>query len=106
MIKSLQENTLSEKSETAPGSFETGNLNKRFLIIFSGLIFLYLILTFCTRLFPYVDIPFHLAEATIYRYYNSPGFYFKDYYLVDSFLRPNIFHIAFAGSSIFPSLVF
>src|SRR5688572_2780560 len=106
MIRSLQENTLSEKPTTAPGPIETRHLTKRFLSIFSGLIFPYLILTFCTRLFHYVDIPFHLAEATIYRYYNSPGFYFKDHYFVDSFLRPNIFHIAFAGSSIFPSVEF
>ncbi len=79
---------------------------KNFLLVLFGIIGLYLLLTFLTRLFPYVDIPFHLAEATIYRYYQNPEFYFRDHYLVDYFFRPNIFHIAFTGSAVFPSVEF
>ena len=44
--------------------------------------------------------------ATIYRYYGEPGNHFADYYLIDTVLKPNVFHLFFCGSKLFPSVEF
>ncbi|MCX8042751.1 MAG: hypothetical protein N3B18_01330, partial [Desulfobacterota bacterium] len=63
------------------------------------------IVLFCsTRLYPFLDMPNHLALATIYRYFNSPGNAFSTYFRLDLFLQPNIFHLLLCGSNIFPSV--
>ncbi|NNF06129.1 MAG: hypothetical protein HKN21_05160 [Candidatus Eisenbacteria bacterium] len=43
-----------------------------------------------TRFHPYTDLPFHLAEATITRFYNNPAMAFSEYFHVDLFPRPNV----------------
>jgi hypothetical protein len=44
--------------------------------------------------------------ATIYRYYGEPTNQFVDYYAIDTFLKPNVFHLLFCGSKLFPSVEF
>ena len=58
------------------------------------------------RLYPFLDAPNHLAMATIYRYYGEPTNQFADYYAIDTFLKPNVAHLFFCGSKLFPSVEF
>ena len=40
--------------------------------------------------------------ATIYRYYGEPTNQFARYYAIDTFLKPNVFHLFFCGSTYSP----
>ena len=63
------------------------------------------ILLFCSiRLYPFLDMPNHLAIATIYRFFNDSAAAFSTYFHLDLFLQPNIFHVVLCGSRIFPSV--
>ncbi len=55
-------------------------------------------------LLPFIDLPNHLAEATIYRYYGEPGNLFSTYYQLVPWYFPNQFHIWFCSLSIFPTV--
>lgn len=55
-------------------------------------------------LLPFIDLPNHLAEATIYRYYGEPGNSFSTYYQLVPWYFPNQFHIWFCSLSIFPTV--
>lgn len=60
-----------------------------------------------SRILPFVDLPNHLANATIYRHIGEPGNQFAHYYSVHPlFPNANVVHLAFAGSKIFPSVEF
>jgi hypothetical protein len=74
-----------------------------FYAIFLGLIALHLILILSTRLYPFTDIPNHLAAATIVRYIGESSNRFADFYSVDTFLKPNTFHPIFCSLKLFPS---
>ena len=74
--------------------------------IFCALISLHVILIFTIRLFPFVDLPNHLSVATIYRYYGDAGNQFKEFFTIDIFLKPNIFHLLFCSCKIFSSVEF
>ena len=77
-----------------------------FWVIFVLCLSMHTILIASIRLYPFLDTPNHLAMATIYRYYGQPGNHFADYYLIDTVLKPNVFHLFFCGSTIFPSVEF
>ena len=77
-----------------------------FSILFITFIMMHLLLVGNVRLYPFLDTPNHLAMATIYRYYGQPGNHFADYYLIDTVLKPNVFHLFFCGSKLFPSVEF
>jgi hypothetical protein len=72
--------------------------------LFLGLIALHLALVLSARLFPFTDLPDHLAAATIARHTGEPSNAFSGFYRVDSFLKPNTFHLWFCGLSLFPSV--
>jgi hypothetical protein len=74
-----------------------------FCAIFLGAIALHLILILSTRLYPFTDIPNHLAAATIVRYIGEPSNRFAKYYSVDVFLKPNSFHPILCSLALFPS---
>ncbi len=80
--------------------------NNLFAIIFLLFISLHVYLLASARLFPFLDTPNHLAIATIYRYYGEPTNQFAEYYTIDTFLKPNVFHLFFCGSKLFPSVEF
>ena len=77
-----------------------------FVIIFALLIALHLALIWTTRLFPFTDLPNHLAAATINRFYEDPACSFSDYFTFELFPRPNVFHLLFCSLGIFPSVEF
>lgn len=62
------------------------------------------ILIIFSPLLPFVDLPNHLAEATIYRYYGAPGNSFTTYYQLVPWYFPNQFHIWFCSLEIFPTV--
>jgi hypothetical protein len=52
-----------------------------------------------------VDLSDHLASATILRYYGQAANRFAEYFSINSlWLRPNVFHLLFCSSTIFPSV--
>lgn len=77
---------------------------RMFGALFTGLIALHLALVLSTRLYPFTDIPDHLAAATILRHAGEPSNRLAEYYAVDAFLKPNTAHLAFCSLRIFPSV--
>jgi len=77
-----------------------------FPLIFSALVLLHVALIVSTRLFPFTDLPNHLAAATIHRYYGEAGTRFAEFFVLDLFPRPNVFHLLFCGLPLFPSVEF
>jgi hypothetical protein len=75
-----------------------------FLSCFGALVAAHVLLVGSLRLYPFIDLPNHLAAATIYRYYGQPGVHFSSFYAVDVFLKPNVLHLLFCGSPILPSV--
>lgn len=58
------------------------------------------------KVYPFVDIPYHLAESTIYRYYAEPGNEFAHYYSKKFDVLPNTLYLLFCASSVFPGVEF
>lgn len=77
-----------------------------FIIMLLLFIILHASVVGTVRLYPFLDTPNHLAIATIYRHYGEPTNQFVRYYVVDTFLKPNVFHLFFCGSKLFPSVEF
>jgi hypothetical protein len=77
-----------------------------FTVFFLFFIGLHVFLMASVRMYPFLDTPNHLAIATIYRYYGETTNQFARYYSLDTFLKPNIFHLFFCGSKLFPSVEF
>jgi hypothetical protein len=82
-----------------------GNRNL-FLTLFLLFIGAHLLLVGTIRIYPFLDTPNHLAIATIYRYYGEPSNQFANYFTIDTFLKPNVFHLFFCGSNLFPTVEF
>jgi hypothetical protein len=61
-------------------------------------------LIWTTRLFPFTDLPNHLAAATILRHFRDPACSFADYFDIELFPRPNVFHLLFCSLKLFPSV--
>lgn len=55
-------------------------------------------------LIPFWDLPNHLAEATIYRYYNVEGNLFSEYYSLVPWYYPNLFYVWFCNLPFFPTV--
>ena len=56
------------------------------------------------RLYPFVDLPNHLASATILRFAGQPGNRLADFYTVPTLFKPNVTHLAFCGLPVFPTV--
>lgn len=79
----------------------------KFYITFTGLILVNVVLIFATRLLPFIDLPQHLAYATIHKYIGQAGNYFDQYFKVfPLFMKWNSFHPFFCGLEIWPSVEF
>jgi hypothetical protein len=57
---------------------------------------------FSMPLLPFIDLPNHLAEATIYRYYGEEGNVLAKYYKPTPWYFPNTFHTVFCN--LFPDV--
>ena len=71
--------------------------SKIFLAVFVTLLCLHAVLVLTMRLYPFIDMPNHLAAATICRHHGDASNLFSTYYSVDLFLKPNVFHLLFCA---------
>ena len=62
-------------------------------VLFIGFTCLYLFLVIQQDLYPFIDLPNHLAEVAVYQNQNV----FKDFYIVSDALAPNSFHYYFCS---------
>jgi len=77
-----------------------------FPLIFAAMMLLHIVLINATRLYPFTDLPNHLAAATIHRYYGEAGNRFAEFFSIDLFPKPNVFHLLFCSLRLFPSVEF
>jgi hypothetical protein len=66
-----------------------------FLVVHTGALLIF-------QLLPFIDLPNHLAEATIYKYAGKPGNVLAQYYQPTPWFFPNSFHTVFC--SLFPDV--
>jgi hypothetical protein len=78
--------------------------HRTFVVVFLILIGAHLVLIGAMDIYPFADLPFHLAAATIYRYYGDDANQFDEYYTVDLSLQPNVFHFLFCSLDLLPSV--
>ena len=83
---------------------ESPGSTKLFPALFAALVILHVALLAASRLYPSVDLPDHLAAATIARDAGDPTNQFSRYYALDERLQPNTFHLFFCALKIFPSV--
>lgn len=83
-----------------------GPHSRAFPVVFVILLALHLAVLSTSRLYPFIDLPNHLAAATINRHYEEAANRFSEYYVVDLFPNPNVFHLLFCSMKIFPSVEF
>lgn len=79
---------------------------KFFFIYFLTIIILNVFILISIRLYPFIDLPFRLAVATIYKYYTNTDYLFSEYYLIPSIFKSNIFYTLFVTNSIFGNAEF
>jgi hypothetical protein len=82
------------------------NKDLLFYFIFSSFIILHLYWILSLRILPFIDLPFHLAASTIFRYLNDTNYCFSDYYTIPTMIKSNIFHMVFTSLKIFPDVEF
>lgn len=81
-----------------------GTGSRTFAVAFTLLVLAHLTLVSTQRLYPFTDLPNHLAEAAIHRDYGDAQNSFDEFYAVEVAFRPNTFHILFGGLRIFPDV--
>ena len=77
---------------------------KAFMWAFLILAAAHVFLMAAPRLYPFTDLPNHLAEATVARDLDNASSEFHDYYAVRNFPVANSFHLRFCRSGLFPSV--
>ena len=75
-----------------------------FSIIFIILLSLHALLVVSTTLFPFADVPSHLAEGEIFRHYGQNTNEFSKYYTLHYLFYPNTFHLFFFSLPIFSTV--
>jgi hypothetical protein len=92
-------------SETALAAIAGGASRPRaFVLVFVALTVAHVSLVLSVRLFPFVDLPNHLAEGAIYRHLGAPTNRLAEYYRLGGLLEPNVFHMVALGSRLFPDV--
>ncbi len=82
---------------------ETPREKRFFGALFLGLVALHVALVLSARLYPFTDLPDHLAAATIARHADDPSSPLSRSFRVESFPKPNTFHLWFCSLPVFPS---
>ncbi len=57
---------------------------------------------FAIPLLPFVDLPFHLAEAVVFKNFGNPEYLFSTYFSIPTMIKSNSLYIFFCASGIFP----
>ena len=84
--------------------FEKEKYSKLFIVLLLFFLVLHLLNFALSRMYPFVDLSFHLAAATIYRHFGEATNQFDQFYYLDTFLKPNTFHMWFCSLPVFPSV--
>jgi len=79
-------------------------IKPNFGIVFIFLLCLHTILLLNIDLFPFSDVPSHLAEGTVFKYYSNNTNLFNKYYTIHYLFYPNTFHLLFYSLPIFPTV--
>ncbi|WP_022821711.1 hypothetical protein [Hymenobacter norwichensis] len=72
-----------------------------FWVLFILLLVAHACIVLSIHYFPFADVPNHLAEATVYKLYNSASNDFSKYYELNYFMYPNTFHLLFFSLPVF-----
>ncbi len=83
---------------------QSDRTKKLFPAIFAAFVLLHLGLLATQRLYPFVDLPNHLASATIVREIHDPSSELSRYYGVEKFPQPNTMFPYYCRLEIFPSV--
>lgn len=83
---------------------EAGGRDRVFWVVFVAVLAAHVWLVCSTRLLPFVDLPNHLAAATIYNHIDDDDTAYKRYYRVDDALQPNLAFVWWCGLPVFPSI--
>ncbi len=75
-----------------------------FVIVFAVLIVFYSYSFLSIQFYPFVDSPNHIAEATIYKYYENDDNNFDQHYTLNHAWYPNTFHLYFCSLPIFETV--
>ncbi|QNE38271.1 hypothetical protein F1C16_01215 [Hymenobacter sp. NBH84] len=75
-----------------------------FELVFIFLLCLHTALILSIDLFPFADVPSHLAEGVIFKHYGSDTNLFNKYYTIHYLFYPNTFHLLFFSLPIFPNV--
>ncbi len=89
---------------SASQSIEEPRFSRVFIGVFSGLVCLHAVLVVCVRLYPFVDLPNHLATASIWRHYGQRTNDFAMYYRVRALAQPNTLHPFLCSLPLFPTV--
>ncbi|MCE1164701.1 MAG: hypothetical protein LWX07_04770 [Bacteroidetes bacterium] len=76
-------------------------MKKTFYILSGILICINLYWVFATPLLPFIDLPFHLAEAFVVKNFGNPEFLFGRYYTIPTFIKSNTLHTFFCAAGVF-----
>ncbi|MFO7889843.1 MAG: hypothetical protein R6V04_05840, partial [bacterium] len=82
------------------------DLKKRvFYTLFIGFIIINAVIMIQIRLLPFIDLPQHLAYATIFKHIGEPGNAFDQFFEFDSmFLKYNTFHVIFTSLNVWSTV--
>jgi hypothetical protein len=78
--------------------------HKAFWVVFIIVLTVHLYNVGTQRLYPFLDMPNHLALASIYKSYGEPDNQLDTFFSLKMFPRPNVFHTVFCGSQLFPDV--
>lgn len=78
-------------------------VGRGFAGVFLALLVAHVVIVGTTRLYPFVELPNHLAAATIAREAEDPASGVAGHYVVETGLRPNIAHFSFCSWRLFAS---
>jgi hypothetical protein len=78
--------------------------HKSFWLVFILVLTVHLYNVGAQRLYPFLDMPNHLALAGIYKSYGEPDNQLETFFSLKMFPRPNVFHTVFCGSQFFPDI--
>ncbi len=73
------------------------NQNRQVPFVLFVIVLLNIILLYSVNLLPFIDLPNHLAEATIYKYAQNSNENLGDYYKAVPWYYPNTFHTVFCS---------
>lgn len=99
-----QMSTPDQNRLSAVQSIEEPRVSGVLIGVFWGLVCAHVVLMVSLRLYPFVDLPHHLATATIWRHYGESTNDFATFYRVVALAKPNTLHSFLCSLPLFPTV--